>query len=152
MNSEPKNCIEVLLVEDNPADVLLMEEALHDTGCCNNRLHVVNDGEEAMAFLRRQGSYVAAPRPDLVMLDLNLPKKDGREVLKEIKEDPGLMHIPVIIISTSQSEEEILNSYRLHANCFISKPVDLNSFFTIIQAINGFWFSVASLPRPAWQD
>ncbi|MBI5557101.1 MAG: response regulator [Deltaproteobacteria bacterium] len=151
MNSETKNCIEILLVEDNPADVLLMEEAMHDAGSCN-KLHVVNDGEEAMAYLRGQGVYAAAPRPDLVMLDLNLPKKDGREVLKEIKEDSGLMHIPVIIISTSQSEEEILNSYRLHANCFISKPVDLNKFIAIVQAIDDFWFSVARLPSKACQS
>jgi len=149
MNNETKKCIDILLVEDNPADVLLMEEALHDAGSCNN-LHVVNDGEEAMDFLRGQGVYAAAPRPDLIMLDLNLPKKDGREVLKEIKEDSCLSSIPVIIISTSQSEEEILNSYRLHANCFISKPVDLNHFIEIVQAIDSFWFSVASLPPNLW--
>lgn len=149
MNNETKKCIEILLVEDNPGDVLLLEEALLDAGSCNN-LHVVNDGEEAMAFLRGQGVYAAAPRPDLVMLDLNLPKKDGREVLKEIKEDSCLSSIPVIIISTSQSKEEILNSYRLHANCFISKPVDLNHFIEIVQAIDSFWFSVASLPPNVW--
>lgn len=149
MNNETKKCIEILLVEDNPADVLLMEEALHEAGSCNN-LHVVNDGEEAMAFLRGQGVYAAALRPDLVMLDLNLPKKDGREVLKEMKEDSCLSSIPVIIISTSQSEEEILNSYRLHANCFISKPVDLNHFIEIVQAIDSFWFSVARLPPNVW--
>ena len=148
MNNESKNCIDVLLVEDNPADVLLLEEALYDA-MWRNRLHVVNDGEEAMAFLRGEGAYAAAPSPDLIMLDLNLPKKDGREVLKEIKEDRSLMHIPVIIISTSQSREEIMNSYRLHANCFISKPVDLNRFFEIVQAIDSFWFSVASLPIKA---
>jgi len=150
MNNESKNCIDVLLVEDNPADVILMQEALYDAACCN-RLHVVNDGEEAMAFLRRQGAYAAAPRPDIILLDLNLPKKDGREVLKEIKEDDSLMHIPVIIISTSQSQEEIMNSYRLHANCFISKPVDLNRFFEMVRAIDSFWFSVASLPQKAWR-
>ncbi|MCK9294288.1 MAG: response regulator [Desulfobulbaceae bacterium] len=149
MNNESKNCIEVLLVEDNPADVILMQEALYDAVYCN-RLHVVNDGEEAMAFLRRQDVYAAAPRPDIILLDLNLPKKDGREVLKEIKEDGSLMHIPVIIISTSQSQEEIMNSYRLHANCFISKPVDLNRFFEMVRAIDSFWFSVASLPQ-AWR-
>lgn len=149
MNSGMKKCIEILLVEDNPADVLLMEEALQEAGSCNN-LHVVNDGEEAMAFLRGQGVYAAALRPDLVMLDLNLPKKDGREVLKEMKEDSCLSSIPVIIISTSQSEEEILNSYRLHANCFISKPVDLNHFIEIVQAIDSFWFSVARLPPNVW--
>lgn len=148
MNNAVKERIEVLLVEDNPADVILMQEALCDAEC-SNILHVVNDGEEALAFLRCQGAYAAAPRPDLILLDLNLPKKDGREVLKEIKEDDSLMFIPVIIISTSRSEEEIMNSYRLHANCFISKPVDLNSFFEIVQAIDGFWFSVASLPRTA---
>lgn len=150
MNNESKNCIDVLLVEDNPADVILMQEALVDAVYCN-RLHVVNDGEEAMAFLRRQGVYDAAPRPDIILLDLNLPKKDGREVLKEIKEDGSLMHIPVIIISTSQSQEEIMNSYRLHANCFISKPVDLNRFFEMVRAIDSFWFSVASLPQKAWR-
>jgi CheY-like chemotaxis protein len=149
MNNETKHSIEILLVEDNPADVLLMEEALHDAGSSNN-LHVVCDGEEAMAYLRGQGAYTTVPRPDLVMLDLNLPKKDGREVLKEIKEDRCLRHIPVIIISTSQSEEEILNSYRLHANCFISKPVDLNKFIEIVRAIDGFWFSVARLPPNLW--
>ena len=150
MNNESKNCIDVLLVEDNPADVILMQEALSDAACCN-RLHVVNDGEEAMAFLRRQGVYAAASRPDIILLDLNLPKKDGREVLKEIKEDGSLMHIPVIIISTSQSQEEIMNSYRLHANCFISKPVDLNRFFEMVRAIDSFWFSVASLPQKTWR-
>ena len=151
MNSKTKECVDVLLVEDNPADVFLMEEALHDAICCN-RLFVVNDGEEAMDFLHRRGVYTEAPQPDMILLDLNLPKKDGREVLKEVKEDRNLMHIPVIIISTSQSREEIMNSYRLHANCFVSKPVDLNRFFELVQAIDNFWFSIAKLPHDTWQN
>ena len=137
--------IEILLVEDNPGDVDLAREAL-ENGKVHNNLHVVGDGEAAMAFLRRQRQYADAPRPDLVLLDLNLPKKDGREVLAEIKSDPHLMRIPVVILTTSKAEEDILKSYNLHANCFITKPLDLNQFIKVVQAVEDFWFSIVKLP------
>src|SRR4051794_28214029 len=130
--------IEILLVEDSPADVDLTREALEDAKVHNN-LNVVNDGVEALAFLRREGVHAAAPRPDLILLDLNLPKKDGREVLAEIKADPILRRIPVVILTTSQAEQDILKSYDLHANCYISKPVDLDAFVDVVRSIEGFW-------------
>jgi len=138
--------IEILLVEDNAGDVDLAREAL-EGGKLRNSLHVVGDGEAAMDFLRQQGKYVHAPQPDLVLLDLNLPKKDGRAVLAEIKEDENLKHIPVVILTTSQSEEDILRSYNLHANCFIAKPIDLHQFIRVVQAIEDFWFTIVKLPR-----
>jgi chemotaxis family two-component system response regulator Rcp1 len=138
--------IEVLLVEDSAGDVRLTREALKDAKV-HISLHVASDGIEAMAFLDRQGVHAHAPRPDLILLDLNLPKKDGREVLKEIKESAALKSIPVVILTTSASSEDVLNSYRLHANCYITKPVDLDGFLTVVQSIDNFWLSVVKLPK-----
>lgn len=135
----------ILLVEDNAADALLMEEAIQ-MGRSANQLFIAVNGDEALEFLRRKGKYAQAPRPDLIMLDLNLPKRDGREVLTEIKKDPALKRIPVVVITTSRSEEDILRSYRLHANCYITKPVRLHQFFEVVRRIEEFWFSVAELP------
>jgi two-component system, chemotaxis family, response regulator Rcp1 len=137
---------EVLLVEDSPGDVRLTREAFKDAKV-HIKLHVAVDGAEAMAFVRREGKYSDAPRPDLVLLDLNLPKKGGREVLTEIKEDPALKSIPVVILTTSASEQEVLRSYMLHANCFITKPVDLAGFLKVVKSIDSFWLSVVKLPR-----
>lgn len=137
--------IEILLVEDNPGDVRLTREALKDSKLHNN-LSVVEDGAEALAFLRRQGKYANAPRPDILLLDLNLPRIDGRQVLEEIKKDDELKRIPVVVLTTSASEQDILMSYNLHANCYITKPVDLNQFITIVKNIENFWFSIVKLP------
>ncbi len=141
--------IEILLVEDNPGDVRLTIEALKE-GKVRNNLHVAGDGEEALAFLRRQGRFASVPVPDLVLLDLNLPKKDGREVLEEIKADERLKHIPVVVLTTSGADEDILRSYDLQANCYITKPVDLDRFLDVIKAIEGFWLSVVKLPPNGW--
>ena len=138
--------IEILLVEDSPGDVRLTQEALRE-GKVRNNLHVVTDGGEALAFLRREGRYGAEPRPDVVLLDLNLPKKDGREVLAEIKEDDSLRRIPVVILTTSQDERDVLRAYDLHANCYITKPVDLDRFITVIQSIESFWLTIVTLPE-----
>lgn len=138
--------IEILLVEDNPGDVLLTREALAEAKVYNN-LHVVNDGEKALAFLFKKGDYADAPQPDLILLDLNLPGRHGREVLVEIKEDPQLKSIPVVILTTSTSEEDVLRSYDLHANCYISKPLDLNQFVKVVRSVEEFWFSIVTLPR-----
>jgi two-component system, chemotaxis family, response regulator Rcp1 len=137
--------IEVLLVEDSVGDVRLTREAFKDARVHIN-LHVAVDGDDAMAFLKRQRQYADAPRPDLILLDLNLPKKDGREVLKEIKESPTLATIPVVILTTSASEEDILRTYQLHANCYITKPVDLEGFLKVVKSIDTFWLSVVKLP------
>ena len=137
--------IEILLVEDSPGDVRLTREAFKDAKMHIN-LHVAADGEEAMVFLKREGDSGNAPRPDLILLDLNLPKKDGREVLEEIKGDPTLKSIPVVILTTSASEEDILRSYRLHANCYITKPVDLEGFLKVVKSIDNFWLSIVTLP------
>jgi two-component system, chemotaxis family, response regulator Rcp1 len=137
--------IEILLVEDNPGDVELAREAL-ETGKVRNTLHVVSDGEAAMAFLRRTGKYAGVPRPELILLDLNLPRKDGREVLAEIKSDPDLKRIPVVVLTTSKAEEDILKSYNLHANCFVTKPIELNQFIKVVQAIEDFWLAIVKLP------
>lgn len=145
MNTEAAN-IDILLVEDNPGDVRLTEEALKQ-GKVLNRLHVVYDGVEAMEFLHKKGRYKDAPRPDLILLDLNLPRKDGREVLKEIKLDESLKVIPVVILTTSKSEEDVAKAYALHANCFITKPVDLFRFFEVIKSVEEFWFTVVKLPK-----
>ena len=142
-NSEP---VEILLVEDNPADVDLTKEALEDAKVCT-RLHVVDDGEKAIGFLCRKGQYADAPRPDLILLDLNLPKKDGPQVLSEIRADPNLTHIPVVILTTSQAEEDILRTYELHANCYISKPVNFQQFMRVVKAIEDFWLIVVKLPK-----
>ncbi|MDP8957424.1 MAG: response regulator [Actinomycetota bacterium] len=138
--------IEILLVEDNAGDVQLTREALADGKVLNN-LHVVEDGEQAIDFLRGEGQFSDALRPDLVLLDLNLPRKDGREVLAEIKEDVDLRRIPVVVLTSSKAEEDIARSYDLHANCYISKPVRLDGFLTVLQEIEGFWLSLVKLPR-----
>jgi two-component system response regulator len=138
--------MEVLLVEDSPGDVRLTREALKDAKVHIN-LNIAADGIEAMAFLKREGHYVRVPRPDLILLDLNLPKKDGREVLEEIKRNPVLKSIPVVILTTSASEADILRSYLLHANCYITKPVDLKGFLDVVKSIDNFWLSVVKLPR-----
>ena len=138
--------LEVLLVEDSPGDVRLTVEAFK-TAKVHISLRVVYDGAEAMQYLRREDKYAEALRPDLVLLDLNLPKKDGREVLGEIKGDPALLTIPVVILTTSAAEEDILRSYRLHANCYITKPVDLVGFLEVVKSIDNFWLSVVKLPH-----
>jgi chemotaxis family two-component system response regulator Rcp1 len=138
-------CIQVLLVEDNPGDVRLTKEALKE-GKLLNQLTVVGDGVEALSFLRKEGIYVDALQPELILLDLNLPKKDGREVLAEIKADPNLRRIPVVVLTTSSSEEDILKIYDLHANCYITKPVDLEQFMGVVKSIEDFWVSVVKLP------
>jgi CheY-like chemotaxis protein len=133
------------LVEDNPADARLTIEALKEEKIFSD-LHVVGDGEEAMAYLRREGPYGNATRPDLIFLDLNLPRKDGREVLKEIKTDDGLKTIPVVVLTVSKAEEDILKSYDLHANCYITKPVDLEQFMKVAKTVQEFWFTIVKLP------
>jgi len=145
-NGNRAAAFEVLLVEDSPGDVRLTREALNDAKV-HISLHVVSDGVEAMSFLNREGAHVHAPRPDLILLDLNLPRKDGREVLKEIKESTALRSIPVVILTTSSSELDVLQSYHLHANCYISKPVDLDGFLKVVKSIDGFWLSVVQLPH-----
>ncbi len=137
--------ITILLVEDNPGDADLVREALRDNKVCNE-LHVMPDGVEALAFLRRQGRHARAPRPDLILLDLNLPRKDGREVLQEIKADHDLKRIPVVVLTTSKQEQDILSAYNLNANCYVTKPMDLDQFLHVVRSIDTFWFSIVSLP------
>jgi len=137
--------IEILLVEDNPGDVRLTKEALVDGKVINN-LSVVIDGQEAMDFLRKKGKYAKAIRPDLILLDLNLPKKDGREVLQEVKSDPKLKKIPIVVLTTSQAEQDIMMSYEHHANCYITKPVDFGQFIKVVRSVENFWFSIVTLP------
>ena len=137
--------IEILLVEDNPGDVRLTREALKE-GKVYSNLHTVKDGVEAMEFLRRQGKFREVPRPDIILLDLNLPKKDGREVLSEIKCEDQLKHIPVVVLTTSKAEEDVLRSYELHANCYVTKPVDLEKFMVVVKTIDVFWLTVVTLP------
>jgi two-component system, chemotaxis family, response regulator Rcp1 len=137
--------IEILLVEDSPGDVRLTQEALRDAKV-QNTLHVASDGMEAASFLWREGKHANAPRPDLILLDLNLPKKSGREILEEIKLDPNLKSIPVVILTTSAAEEDILRSYQLHANCYITKPVDLDQFLKVVKIIDNFWLAIVKLP------
>ena len=141
----PGRQIEILLVEDNPGDVRLTREALRDAKV-RNQLSSVKDGVEALAFLRRAGPYSAARRPDLILLDLNLPRKGGREVLAEIKADQHLRRIPVVILTTSRDERDVLAAYDLHANCYVVKPVGLEQFITIVKSIEGFWFEIVKLP------
>jgi two-component system, chemotaxis family, response regulator Rcp1 len=136
--------IEILLVEDNPVDVLITRHALKDAKVFNN-LNVCEDGEEAMDFLHRKGEYSRAPRPDLILLDLNLPKKSGREVLAAIKQDQELLHIPVIVLTTSEAEQDVAMCYQLHGNCFITKPVDMEQFTQVVRSIEGFWFTIVKL-------
>jgi chemotaxis family two-component system response regulator Rcp1 len=138
--------IEILLVEDNPGDVRLTREALRD-GKVQNNLHVVPDGVEAMAFLHREGKYASSPRPDVILLDLNLPKKNGREVLAEVKSDPELSRIPVVILTTSEDEEDVMRAYDFHANCYITKPVDFEQFIKVVRSIEDFWFTIVRLPK-----
>jgi len=137
--------VEILLVEDSPADVRLTREALTSDRLWNH-LSVATDGVEAMAYLRREGKFAAAPRPDLILLDLNLPKKDGREVLAEIKADPNLKLIPIVVLTLSAVEEDILKTYGLHANCYIEKPVDLHQFMKVMKSIENFWLAIVRLP------
>ena len=138
--------VEILLVEDNPGDVRLTQEVLRD-GRVRNNMSVVKDGVDAISFLHQTGEYVGAPRPDIILLDLNLPKKDGREVLAEIKADPDLKNIPVVVLTTSSAEQDIFRSYDLHANCYITKPVDLDQFIKVIRSIEDFWLTIVKLPR-----
>ncbi len=138
--------VEILLVEDNEPDVELTREALQENKVANN-LSVVSDGQLAMEFLRREGRYVDAPRPDLILLDLNLPRKDGREVLFEIKQDDRLRLIPVVVLTTSKAEEDILRSYELQANCYVTKPVMLDQFLEVVKAIDNFWLTIVELPK-----
>ena len=138
--------IQILLVEDNPGDVRLTQEALLGAKVANE-LHVVGDGEEAIEYLRRRGRYVDAPRPDIVLLDLNLPRLDGREVLMDIKGDPDLAKIPIIILTSSSAERDIHSAYELHANCYISKPVDFTEFIEAVRSLEGFWLRIVRLPR-----
>ena len=137
--------VEILLVEDNPDDVALTVEALNE-GKVWNSLNVAVDGVEALDFLYKRGKYLDAPDPDIVLLDLNLPKKDGREVLAEVKADEHLKHLPVVVLTTSQAEQDILKSYRLHANCYVVKPVDFDEFIKIVHSVEDFWFTLAKLP------
>ena len=145
VNGKSLNPIEVLLVEDSPADVRLTKETLKEEKLHVN-LHVASDGVEAMEFLHKKGKYANAVRPDLVLLDLNLPKKDGREVLKEIKEDDQLRVIPVVVLTVSKAEEDIVKSYNLHANCYITKPISLDQFSKVVKTIREFWLTVVKLP------
>jgi chemotaxis family two-component system response regulator Rcp1 len=141
----PSRPVEILLVEDNPGDADLTREGLKE-GKIQNNLNVVTDGEMAMAFLHRQGEFANAPRPDLILLDLNLPRKDGREVLAEVKGDPSLHRIPIVVLTTSQADEDIMRAYDLHVNCYIAKPVLFDQFVEIVQSIEAFWFSMVTLP------
>ncbi|MFF7249539.1 response regulator [Embleya sp. NPDC008237] len=145
MTQPVAGAIEVLLVEDDPGDVLMTREAFADNKV-RNSLHVVSDGVEAVAFLRREGEFADAPRPDLILLDLNLPRKDGREVLEEIKADEDLRRIPVVVLTTSEAEEDVLRSYHLHANAYVTKPVDFEQFINVVRHIDEFFVSVVKLP------
>jgi CheY-like chemotaxis protein len=142
----PLDVVDVLLVEDDDGDVLMTKEAF-EYHKIRNRLHVVNDGEQALQFLRREGEYADAPRPGLILLDLNLPRRDGREVLAELKDDPELGMIPVVVLTTSEAEEDIVRSYRLHANAYVSKPVDFDRFIEVVRHIDDFFVTVVKLPR-----
>ena len=143
--SERGDPVEILLVEDNPGDVRLTKEALRE-GKVYNNLHWAKDGVEALEFLRREGKHAKAPRPDIILLDLNLPKKDGREVLEIIKGDERLRNIPVVVLTTSKAEEDVVRSYALHANCYVTKPVDLEKFIVVVKSIDRFWLTVVTLP------
>ena len=143
--TDGRSPIEILLVEDNPGDERLTREALKE-GKVYSNLHTVKDGVEAMEYLRKQGKYAAVPRPDIILLDLNLPRKDGREVLEEIKSDDSLKRIPVVVLTTSKAEEDVLRTYNLHANCYVTKPVDLEKFIVVVKSIDVFWLTVVTLP------
>jgi CheY-like chemotaxis protein len=148
MHDDQSEPIEVLLVEDDPGDVLMTREAFEEHKLRNN-LHVVSDGVEALSFLRQEGQYADVPQPDLVLLDLNLPRKDGREVLAEIKADPELRRTPVVVLTTSQAEEDVLRSYDLHANAYVAKPVDFERFIDVVRRIDSFFVTVVKLPNRA---
>lgn len=143
--SDRKHSFEILLVEDNPGDVFLTQEALRE-GQFPHRLSVAEDGEQAMRFLRREGTYKNAPQPDLIFMDLNLPKKDGREVLAEVKNDPGLRHIPVIVLTMSEADQDIARAYKLHANCYLTKPIRMDDFLNMIRSVEDFWLRLVRLP------
>ena len=145
MMFQKSGMVEILMVEDNPADVRLTREAFKDAKVLNH-MNIVVDGEEAMAFLRQEGKYADAPRPDLILLDLNLPKKDGREVLAEIKKDPELKRIPIVVLTTSDDEKDVFKAYDLHVNAYVRKPVDLHQFMKVVEAVEGFWLTVVRLP------
>ncbi|MBI3853133.1 MAG: response regulator [Verrucomicrobia bacterium] len=146
MKEEPvSELVQILLVEDNPGDVRLTRESFRECRV-GNKLHVVDDGVKAMAFLRRAGEYAQVPRPNVIILDLNLPRKDGREVLEDIKADPDLKRIPVVILTSSEAEQDIVQAYNLHANCYISKPLAFEHFIKIVRAIEDFWFEIVKLP------
>jgi CheY-like chemotaxis protein len=145
MHRQIKNPIEILLVEDNPGDVRLVREVFKDAKICNN-MQVAADGEEAMLILRKESEYANRNRPDLILLDLNLPKKDGREVLTDIKGDDDLKRIPVVILTTSKAQEDLIETYNNHANCYITKPVDLDQFIRVVRSIEDFWLSIVKLP------
>jgi len=145
MNELQGKVIDILLVEDNPGDVRLAQEALKESKV-RNKLFIVEDGVEAMAFLRQQGKYASAPRPDLILLDLNLPRKSGREVLAEIKTDEDLKRIPVVVLTVSRAEEDIIKCYNHHANCYITKPLDFNQFMEVTKSIEEFWLTIVKLP------
>jgi two-component system, chemotaxis family, response regulator Rcp1 len=145
--TQPLKHVEILLVEDSPSDVLMTKEALDEARLINT-IHVAEDGVEAMQFLRKEGKFSSAPRPDLILLDLNLPRMNGREVLAEIKADELLKNIPVVVLTTSRAEEDVLRAYNLHANCYVIKPVEFDNFVKAVQSIRQFWFSVVTLPPP----
>ena len=144
MENNPET-LEILLVEDNEGDIILTKEALSETSV-PNRLHVARDGEEGLAFLFKEGKFEHVPTPDLILLDLNMPRKDGKEVLSEIKNSPRVKHIPIVVLTTSEAEPDIINTYQLHANCYITKPVDINRFIEVIRGIENFWFNIVTLP------
>jgi two-component system, chemotaxis family, response regulator Rcp1 len=146
MNGPRGRAVEILLVEDNPGDVRLIQEALRDGKVWNNP-HVVTDGEAALDYVYRRGAFVDAPRPDMILLDLNLPKKDGREVLATVKSDPDLKRIPVVVLTTSKEEEDVLRAYNLAANCYVTKPVEFDQFMKVIRMIEDFWLTIVALPR-----
>ena len=146
MNGPRGRAVEILLVEDNPGDVRLIQEALRDGKVWNNP-HVVSDGEAALDFVYRRGAFTDSPRPDMILLDLNLPKKDGREVLATIKSDPDLKRIPVVVLTTSKEEEDVLRAYNLAANCYVTKPVEFEEFMKVIRMIEDFWLTIVALPR-----
>ena len=145
MSASQDQLVEILLVEDNPGDVMLTQVAFRE-GKVRNNMNVVGDGMEAMQFLRREGKYADAPRPDVILLDLNMPRMGGLEVLAELKDDPDLRRVPVVVLTTSQAEEDIVRSYDLHANCYITKPVDLEKFMSVVKTLEDFWLEVVRLP------
>lgn len=145
------NPVHILIVEDNATDLMIMREAFSDTNL-NATLHIAANGEEAMKFLRRVGEFAHAPRPDLILLDLNMPRKNGHEVLEEIKNDRLLLRIPVIVLTTSTAEEDLTRAYAAHANCYIRKPVDFHNFATVMNMIELFWFDIVTLPSPKSGD